>query len=261
MKKKNIIALFLATVMLVSLVSCADPVAGGSGNVINPGAAPSEPVPVETEALTLDSMELPLPDSELSSVVTVAEIEEIIATAREICNADTTITLSDGSVLYCAKVSDLSSKNYGKASKEDTYKYRLYMENVPRAILDMMNSRFPETSVKVREFSPQVHYFFLDPVSDGFENAEDAYKNGVMADNDIHPDGTANVITYSYGSTIKVTSYAKDTGEETLLFPVSDDEAEFVGGSVFGEANFNDYKEFIKEYTGQDYYEYHKTFE
>jgi len=218
MKKKNIIALFLATVMLVSLVSCADPVAGDSGIGIDPGAAPSTPAPAETEALTLGSMELPLPDPAQSSVVTVDEVYRMLDAAKAACNMDGIIILSDGTERVCAKISEISENKLETASKNELYAYYLYTNNVLVLFDDMLMQRFPETSILLRsEISkgsfPYPDYFFLDPIGEGFENARDAFEKGCNGDSDAAPDGNVSVLGRIRGGYV---IFTKETGDKWI---------------------------------------------
>lgn len=164
---KKIIAMSLIAAAVLSFAACSD----------------DKTAPAETETkAAVSTIFITASDPEPSPVsISMEEINDLIdSVKKEYADVTQMTLLEDGSVIS-AEVKDpgitLDNVTSGTATAEQMNAYITYIANIRRIVCDRLVSYFPEENKVVINDSDDAtkDFLFLDPVSDEFESASDAF--------------------------------------------------------------------------------------
>lgn len=167
---KKLIAISLSAVMFISATACSAD--GGESDATTDGG---------TAVSTTEESRAPMETVHISTVidtVTLDEVTELISTVKSEYAASEVMKLSDGSEVSAeVKCPDITEEDVasGAATKKQMQDYMVYMSNIRTVVCDRLCEYFPEDNKVITDGSGTADYLFLDPLKDGFINANQAF--------------------------------------------------------------------------------------
>ncbi len=212
---KKILILAIAAAMLLSVPSCDNKEPDTKETTVQETV--SESVGQTTAAETEEP-------HKMAVKIELADIENVIHITKVEYNTASQVILSDGTSIATgskdAGLTPESVKN-GTATEAEMAAYANYMANIRLIVRDRLIELYKGDNLFEIEFEDgqSTGFLFLDPVSDGFTDAGDAYMTMMnITDSDVSDEYDFNVpsdvVIISDSSIIY---YAKDNAEEPVL--------------------------------------------
>lgn len=210
---KKLIVISLSAVMLISATACSADV-----------GEPDAPSDGSTAVSTTEESRAPVETAHISAIVetvTLDEVTELISTVRSEYEASEVMKLSDGSEVSAeVKCPDITEEDVtsGTATKKQMQDYMVYMSNIRTVVCDRLCEYFPEDNKVITDGSGTADYLFLDPLKDGFVNADQAFS--AMIGTTLSGTAQTDYILVVNGS---VAYFKADTTDNTLLCPSAEE--------------------------------------
>lgn len=244
------VCILLSSIMLLS--ACANKI-DSTPNIINPSKNPTVtttgPISEDrnTDSYTISS---DFKKKSTSKNVTINEVEEIIALARDVYSRYDTIVVDEKTIYKPIDVPDLSVKKLETLKTEDQQilDFEKYLSETQYIFITMLTKYLPEENLLIMQgktssnISPD--YYFLNIDENGYKNSKEAYdkmfENGTPSF-----DKVANCVYVQRGV---IFYYDAKADEKRKLFLTSEEEAilEFISDKRMSRAKDPEY--YIKLY-------------